>query len=763
MTTNLSDTPPTSQNSFAADGDELSDDDKDWLRLATSSFKSSTSYIDSNMRKTWEDSLRAFNGQHPSDSKYNHPSYAKRSNLYRPKTRSIIRKNEAAAAAAFFSSLDVVSVEPEDENNDTEVVSAAINKSLLQYRLAKTIPWFQITMGGLQDAQTIGVACAHIYWDYKAGKGAEDSKPEDASLKPDAPANPEYPAQPNMPANAFAATGDAENAIQAPPQSLGAAAQSQVPAPMPAQPPAPTPPPVKLPKVKPISDKPVVDLIPIENIRIDSAADWKDPVGSSPFIIHMLPMYMMDVVNKMKSGEWMKYGEGSLRAACSTVYDSTRMARQNNKEDPYDANSKAFSGYEICWIQRHIHRKDDEDWEFYTLGDFALLTKPRKLIEVVFHGKRPYVIGCCILEAHQLFPTSVPQLGRDLQTEANEIANQRIDNVKFVLNKKWFVKRGKEADIPGLVRNVPGGVVMLDDPEKDVREVTWPDVTASAYEEQSRIDNDMNDLLGNFSVGQVMADNGINGPARNMAMLGQSSGTLVEYLLRTFVETFMQPVLRQVILLEQKYETDLVVLGIAAKNAKLMQKFGTDDVTDELLEQELTLNVNVGMGATDPQMKLQKFTSAMSIYLDLLSKAPPGVNMDEVGKEIFGYMGYRDGSRFLGQQNPQMAQLQQKLEEATKIIQTLQQDVDDKQTKYALAYKISQDANQTKLATTQIKEQHEDSRNVTTHLRAISEARDQRVHDLNLGNLDRAHQTVMQRLANVNHVAESQQMKGSEQ
>src|ERR1035437_9850269 len=196
------------------------------------------------------------------------------------------------------------------------------------------------------------------------------------------------------------------------------------------------------------------------------------------------------------------------------------------------------------------------------------------------------------------------------------------------------------------MRNVPGGAVMMDDPDHDVREISWPDVTGSAFEEQGRIDNDMNDLLGNFSAGQVMADKGIQGPARNMAILQESTGTLVEYLLRTFVETFAQPVLRQLMLLEQHYETDKVVLAVAAKKAELFQRFGMDEVTNELLENELTLVVNVGMGATDPQMKLQKFMAAMGQYITMLKEPVAGLNLQEIGKEIFGTLGYADGTRF---------------------------------------------------------------------------------------------------------------------
>ena len=46
-----------------------------------------------------------------------------------------------------------------------------------------------------------------------------------------------------------------------------------------------------------------------------------------------------------------------------------------------------------------------------------------------------------------------------------------------------------------------------------------------------------------------------------------------------------------------------MILGLAQKNSKMFQQFGQDQTIDELLMQEITLNVNVGMGATDPTQK----------------------------------------------------------------------------------------------------------------------------------------------------------------
>lgn len=706
---------------------------QDWLERARSAFYSSTTYMDANYRKGWEDSIRAFNSQHPLDSKFTHPAYDKRSKVYRPKTRAIIRKTEAAGAAAFFSNMDVVSVTPQDQNNKAEVASADIMKQILQHRLTKDIPWYQIVMGGLQDAQ-VTVACAHVYWDYKEEPQALEATIESyqttaqpisstldkaqQALELTGPAldlerETEYPDQQQLPVGALRAAS--ADIISADPSGPSVTHIDVAPAP-----------PVVL------CDKPVIDLFPAENLRIDPGANWVDPINSSPYVIHLIPMYVLDIKDKMASGEWKKYADAMIGAATESKPDSTRVARQKDRDDPYSSDARSVEDYEVVWIQRHIHRRDGTDWEFYMLGDMALLTEPALLKESVLHGKRPYVLGSTVIETHKIFPSTVPQLSKGLQEEINEVANQRLDNVKFVLNKKFLVKRGKEADIQGLLRNVPGGVAMFDNPLEDVRELNWQDVTASSFQEHQGLGMEMDELLGNFNPAQLMATGGANNPARNMAMLSGASGTLVEYSLRTYVETFVQPVLRQLVLLEQNYETDQVVMKIAAKRAEIFQKFGIDQVTDDLLRQELTLTVNVGMGATDPMMKLNKFLTAMNTYVGMQQQPIPGINMKEVGKEIFGHLGYQDGSRFFTVDDPQVLQLQQQVQQMTGVISQLQAKVAEKKEANQIAMQKTivtaqagvqkaQLSSQTTLQSALIKEEGANKRALATHWRALHE------------------------------------------
>jgi hypothetical protein len=70
-------------------------DDK-WLKAAKDAFSGSTTYVDANYRKKWEDALSMFQSKHPAGSKYLTDTYKHRSKLFRPKTRSVVRRHEAA-------------------------------------------------------------------------------------------------------------------------------------------------------------------------------------------------------------------------------------------------------------------------------------------------------------------------------------------------------------------------------------------------------------------------------------------------------------------------------------------------------------------------------------------------------------------------------------------------------------------------------------------------------------------------------------------
>ena len=279
-----------------------------------------------------------------------------------------------------------------------------------------------------------------------------------------------------------------------------------------------------------------------------------------------------------------------------------------------------------------------------------------------------------MIETHKIMPDSPIMLGEQLQREANEIVNQRMDNVKLVLNKRFIAKRGAQVDLKSLVRNVPGSITLANDTVGDIREINFSDVTSSSYQEQDRLNVDYDELTGNFSQGSVMTNRKMGETVGGMGMISNAANQLTEYTIRTFTETWVEPVLWQLVKLEQAYETDAVILALAADRVKLFKKFGIDQITDELLNQELTLTVNVGMGATDPQQKLGKFIAAIRSYAEIAQMNPPNVDLGEIGKEIFGLAGYKDGRRFM-QGDQQQAMMQQVMGQAQQMVQSAQQEM----------------------------------------------------------------------------------------
>ena len=248
------------------------------------------------------------------------------------------------------------------------------------------------------------------------------------------------------------------------------------------------------------------------------------------------------------------------------------------------------------------------------------------------------------------------------------------------MNKRWLVARGRQVDVQSLVRNVPGGVTLVTDPKNDVQESNWPDVTSSAYVEQDRLNAEFDDLAGNFSPSTKVANNAVNDTLGGSKMAAQGAGLMTEYLLQTVNMTWWQPVLRQLALLEQYYETDEVILAGCANKAKLFPRFGISKITDMMMMNEVNVTVNMAMG--DPTQRLQKFLFATNSAAQLIANAPPGANVQEMIKEIYSNAGYRDGARFFNeQQDPRLVQ-------AMQMIQQLQGQLQGKQMEMQQAAQI---------------------------------------------------------------------------
>jgi len=610
------------------DADETPTESK-WIRIARQIYEDSTEYLDANIRYQWEKNLSLFNSNHPPGSKYNSAAYEKRSKFFRPKTRTAVRNLQAAMTVAFFTNEDVVSIEPANPNDSLQAAGAVVAQSVMQYRLTNTIPWFQTMIAALQDAAVQGVCISHQYWDFNENK--------ESYIEVDGSNNP----------------------------ILGEDGEPQVHE-----------------QITAVKDTPVIELVSPENFRINPAADWADPIKSTPYIVHLIPMYLQDIRGKMESGEWLEVTDEQLLSTSdeNETDNATRLVRDEPRMDPKEneTNSTDLKDFWIIWVHKNIVKVEGIDYCYYTVGSDYMLTDPIPLKEMypwLRDDERPYVMGCVNLEAHKIYPSGTVELTEELQAAANDIWNQRFDNVKLAMNKRYHIRRDRNIDLDALFRSVPGGAVEMDDPDTDVKIVETRDVTGSAYAEQDRINMDFDELQGNFSTSTVQGARNLNETVGGMNLLAGNSSTIAEYVLRTFSETWVERTLKQLLRLEQYYETNPIILAVAGQEAgNLMPQFNTDEMMDELLRQDVLLKVNVGLNATDPLKRVQNLLFGISTLAQFPGVAER-INLQEITKEVFGQLGFKDGSRFINteESNPEMEALQQQLEELQSIIETDQQ------------------------------------------------------------------------------------------
>jgi hypothetical protein len=285
------------------------------------------------------------------------------------------------------------------------------------------------------------------------------------------------------------------------------------------------------------------------------------------------------------------------------------------------------------------------DYAFWSLATTLILTEPVPL-ENIYPLGRPYRVGFSTVEAHRNNPAGTIELAAPLQEGINVVTNQRAENVALALNKRYFIKRQKigALDLQALMRNVPGGGVMVDDPG-DVKVIETRDVTAS-YTEQDRLAVEMDEITGNFSQSSVQSNKALNDTVGGMNLMSSGANQVQEYTIRTFMETWYEPVLADILQLEMYYETDETILALAGEKAQIFPRYGIDTVSDELLNQHLVLRVNVGMGNTNPVQKMEKLNLALGTVMQLPDLAGR-LNQEEIGKEVFGYAGFADGDRFM--------------------------------------------------------------------------------------------------------------------
>ncbi|MEN3385234.1 MAG: hypothetical protein V7608_5278 [Hyphomicrobiales bacterium] len=581
----------------------------DYLRLMREARQRGQTYYTENLQGPVDTNYRAFRNKHFAGSKYWSTDYRNRSKLFRPKTRSAVRKANAAAISALFSSTDAVKCSAGDDSNPQQKANAALTQELFNYRTDRTsgqaaIPWFRICGGAHQDAMLQSACISKQYWKLELRAMGEESDLD-------------------------AVTG--EPLLD---EETGAPKMVEV--------------------YKPFIDRPDVMLFPLENIVIDPAANWLSPIQSAAFFMARVPMSIDEVMQMQHHplNPWKPLTEAQLRSG-GAVSDYTAKNTRQQREgiDRLDNRFTGTRSFEIVWVYEVFIRWQGEDICFWAAGDQHYLTDPKPVREVYPEqgGERPYTFGVINLESHRLFPMSPVESWQQGQVEINDFANLTLDVAKLSVAPVTKVKRGQNVDLGALSRRGPQSQILVNNPD----DVTWdrqPGPDGSAMAIQDRLSVDFDDQAGQFNSGSVQTNRSLNETVGGLRLISGAANAVSEFDLRVWIETWTEPTIAQIVKLLQYYEDDQTILALCGGRAKLFEKFGVSEINDELLQQQIKVRVDAGVGNADPEQKLAKLQTGLSILMPLFANSPQvasgelSVDLRAIADEVFGLCGQRDGA-----------------------------------------------------------------------------------------------------------------------
>jgi len=575
------------------------------------------------LRGVWERSLRSFHARHWQGSKYTKPEYASRSKLFRPKTRSAVMKNMATAASAMFSTNDVVAVKAELESDDQKKASAEALNELLNYRLDRTsrrggIPWFRISMGACFNAQLFGVCGSKQDWEYRTIVRNRKRTVSEPLVGPDG-----MQLLDSMSGQPFMQEYEEEYE-----------------------------------EVDIVADRPTCELYPPENVWLDLRGNWENPAQEGSFLILRKPMSVGALKDMMAENKphnrvkWLDVDVDIMREG-TRDYDEQglRQTRRGNSVPDMESKQDApDDDFRTVWVHENFFRFGGEDYHWYSLGTRAFLSEVSTTGEIYpqYFGNRPFVMGYAAIEPHVIYAQAPVESWNGLQTEMNDLANLHLDALRQSIEPLAKFKAGALSDVRQLrYRGSAGAAVVVNDMDGLEFERT-PEPSGQSFVAQSHLNADFDDAAGLFSGGSVQTNRSLNETVGGMRLLTGAANAMTEFNLRVWVETYVEPVLRQIMQSIQYYESDETVLAIAGERAGLMDKYEIDAITDDMLEAEVAVSVNVGVGAVDPMQSLSKLAMALKLIAEAVGFADRDVEVDieELISEIMGQAGFKEGMRF---------------------------------------------------------------------------------------------------------------------
>lgn len=248
-----------------------------------------------------------------------------------------------------------------------------------------------------------------------------------------------------------------------------------------------------------------------------------------------------------------------------------------------------------------------------------------------WHGKPPYIKSQFIPVPGELYGIGIPRAIHSMQKRLNDLINQRNDNINLILNRMWKVHTLADVDLRRL-ESIPGRFILTND-MNGIEPLPTPDVTASSYQEQSALLQQVEQATG-FSRFAAGLESGRSTPraARTVLAFQQASLEKFGLTVRFLENNLLVPTLEMFMSHNQQFLDDFEWIRVTGAGGPEFLKVDPNIFRGEYQVRSL--------GASEILNKEQKLQGLMTFYPMALQD--PTLDAGPIAEKIWRTMGNRE-------------------------------------------------------------------------------------------------------------------------
>ena len=254
-----------------------------------------------------------------------------------------------------------------------------------------------------------------------------------------------------------------------------------------------------------------------------------------------------------------------------------------------------------------------------------------------WHCKKPFVDARLCIDPGFYWGIGLMEMIECLQSELNDVRNQRLDNIKLAMNCMWKVERGAQVDLEDLYSEP--GAVFLTNYNDGIAPIEVKDVTGSAFADAKQIEEDIMNTLGTYDYarGKESSD---RETATGILSLQEVASMRFKFMTIIMCKNFIGNAVERIAALDEQYLTEDVVVRLT--NGQIEQ-YAPEDVIGRY-DYEV---VGASIEGFSKYARAEQLLRYRQVFI-----SNPEFNITELDKDLLTNLGFKDIDKYIRVMQP---------------------------------------------------------------------------------------------------------------